>query len=123
MHVFGSTPSQDPIITQRKGFETKAINSQGQTEWRRGKKKNPKLWKLENGWMNDDRLMSSEKVGSEASSGESQAAIQFALQNPKKQSNELPWVSLKMGKVMLKKRILITNLLQKQLDFQHLYTM
>lgn len=73
--------------------------------------------------MNDDRLMSSEKVGSEASSGESQAAIQFALQNPKKQSNELPWVSLKMGKVMLKKRILITNLLQKQLDFQHLYTM
>lgn len=66
-------------------------------------KKNQKLCKLENGWMNDDRLKSSEKVGSEASSGESQEAIQFTLQNPKKQSNELPWVPLKMGKVMLKK--------------------
>ena len=37
MHVFVPTPSQDPIITKRKGFETKAINSQGQIEWKREK--------------------------------------------------------------------------------------
>lgn len=42
---------------------------------------------------------------------------------PKKQSNGLPGESLKMGSESnAKKRMSIANLLQKQLDFQHPYT-
>lgn len=51
MHVFVPTPSQDPIITKRKGFETKAINSQGQIEWKREKQqKNFKTRKQMDEW-------------------------------------------------------------------------
>lgn len=72
--------------------------------------------------MNDDRLMSSEKAGSYASSGESQEAIQYTLQNPKEQKDRLPGEPMKMASESDAKkttRILIANLLQKQLDFQH----
>lgn len=48
--------------------------------------------------MNDDRLVSFAKAGSCTSSGESQEAIQYISQNPKKKKkNWLPGEPLKMG--------------------------